>query len=58
MYTSASGHVKPNQNIVLRKNENRLEFEWMLPLTPRPDSGYNSPTLNFHLFEGQGGVSV
>ncbi len=31
MYTPASGHVKPNQNIVLRQNENRLEFEWMLP---------------------------
>ena len=45
MYTSASGRVKPNQNIVLRQKENHLEFEWMLPLTPRGSTGYNSPTL-------------
>jgi len=58
MYTPASGHVKPNQNIVLRWMKNWLEFQWMLPLTPRPDCGYNSPTLTFSLFDGLGGVSV
>src|SRR3990170_1681410 len=25
--------------------ENRLQFQWILPLTPRPVSGYNSPSL-------------
>src|SRR3990170_3517583 len=44
MYTPASGRVKPYPNIVLRWMENRLVFRRILPLTPRPGSGYNSPS--------------
>src|SRR3972149_979080 len=44
MYTPASGRVKPYQNTVLRRMENRLVFRRILPLTPRAGSGYNLPS--------------
>src|SRR3990170_7296434 len=44
MYTPASGGVKPYQNTVLRRMENRLVFRRILPLTPRSGSGYNLPS--------------